>query len=421
MTLALTLAAAFAQPTPDGGEVPQAEAPAPVPAAPQLPRPPRPPEIPDLPGLPDLPALPDLPEIPQIPAPPHLERLETRWLADQRVVVDEPSNDLFLMAQEVAVRAGVSDNAFVMAQNVEVESTVAGDLFVMGERIRIDEAVSGDVYAMGAEVQVTPSGSIAGNLVVTSGELRLEGPVAGDVEIDVGRFELASPIAGDLDLSAGEIAVRDGAALAGNLDYASGERSPTLEALALGEVEYTEKEVSDVEIDIELDLEEEVEEEAGLLSTVMWWSGMRGWGFFTKLLVGCVLFLIGGERIAAVGRRAASHPGESLGMGFIAACVLPVASFVALIMIVPFPLGLLGFAVLGMLLYVGQIFAAQAIGERILQRFQPDAVGSPYLSLAVGLVPLILLCAVPWFGNLAWLAATVTGIGALWAVLRGRS
>ena len=124
---------------------------------------------------------------------------------------------------------------------------------------------------------------------------------------------------------------------------------------------------------------------------------------------------------AGVGRELADRPGASLGLGFVAACVLPVASTLALVTIVPFPLGILGWTAFFVLLYVAQLFAAQAVGDAILKRARPEAVGSPYVSLAVGLVPLVLLVAVPWVGSLAWVLATLAGLGALTLRLRDRA
>jgi hypothetical protein len=145
---------------------------------------------------------------------------------------------------------------------------------------------------------------------------------------------------------------------------------------------------------------------------------MRTWGWLTKFMVGALLLFVGGERVAAVGRRIVSHPGQALGLGFVTACVLPTASLLALAFVVPFPLGVLGFTAFAVALYVGQLFAAHAAGDAILRQLRPGAVGAPLLSLAVGLVPLILLGAIPWIGGLVWLVATLAGLGAVVATVR---
>jgi len=370
----------------------------------------------DAPALPEAPEAPEAPQAPAIPEAP-TPRLKPFVDADQRVVIEEPASDLFLMGQDVSLRGGVGDNAFVLAQSLDVTSPVAGDLFAMGEDLVIADVITGDVYAMGETVRIKPGARVLGSLTIAAGELIIEGPIAGDVSGQVGRVVLAAPIAGDVQLQAGEIAVESGAAIGGDLDYVAGARAADLEAVVGGDIDFEEG-----HDEIEIEIEAPVEEESGsMLGSIVWWGTMRGWGFLTKLLVGCVLLLIGGERMAAVGRRVVSHPGQSLGVGFITLCVLPVASTLALLTVVPFPLGLLGFAALGGLLYVSQIFAAQALGDALLRLIQPDAIGSPYLSLAIGLVPLIALCSLPWLGTFAWMGATIVGTGALWSVIRSEA
>jgi len=338
---------------------------------------------------------------------------------DQNVTVDQPANDLFAMGQSVSVDAIVGDNAFVMAQNLDVTQPVNGDLYAMGQVVTIDAEVSGDVYAMGAQVVVTPNGKVGGDLRGGAEALFILGPVAGDLDAGAGLIRLEAPVGGDADLEFGEVLIAGQGAIAGDLDYASVAQSSALESVAAGEVQWTEQVV-------EVQTEEgtvvvESEEESSLLAETVWWSGMRFWGFLTKFMVGAVILALGGDRVAAIGRRITTHPGQSLGVGFVAAALLPVASTLALATVIPFPLGLLGFAVFGIALYVAQLFAAQAIGDLVLRRFRPGAIGNPILSLAVGLGPLVLLCAIPWLGNLAFFGATFLGMGAMWAAVRGQA
>lgn len=400
MTLALALALpAFAAPG-DIPESPPSDAPAPV----------------DAPTPPDAPLDAGTPEVPDAPTPPRAPR-GAKVVMNQRVEVTQMASDLFLMAQEARTSADVADNAFIMAQTYEQVGTIHGDLFVMAETVVLDGPIEGDVYALADRVEITDNAEILGTVQVGAGSLELSGPIAGDLSAEVGRLVIASPVAGDVKINVEELDVRKGAVIGGDLTYSSSTENPELEAMVGGEVEYT---FTPVELDSE-EPEEEEEEAGSVIGAMVWWAGMRGWGFFTKLLVGSVLLLIGGERIAAIGRRAVSHPGQSLGMGFVVGAALPVASLLALATVVPFPLGLLGFAVWFISLYVAQIFAAQAIGDMLLKRVQPDAVGNPYLSLAIGLVPLILLCALPWLGTLAWIAATLLGLGAMWSTLRSNA
>ena len=159
---------------------------------------------------------------------------------------------------------------------------------------------------------------------------------------------------------------------------------------------------------------EEEEEPAGFVSSALSAIGWARWSYLSKLIVGFSFLLLFGEAAGRVARSLLDQPARAFGLGFVALCVLPVASTAAMITLLPLPLGVLGWLAFGVLLYGAQILAAQALGDQILRSLRPGALGSPYISMAVGLAPIVLLSYLPWIGTLSWLAATIAGVGALW-------
>lgn len=375
------------------------------------PTPPLPPGAVDVPAVPEAPALPTVPsptDIPSVATPPRPPAIPSRASA-------AATRDEFGMNEVVDITDEVPDNAFLMGREVNITAPIGGDVFSMAETVVIDQPIAGDVYAMGATVRVTETGSIGGNLTVFAGELVLNGPVGGSLRAEVGELTLTAPIAGNASLSTERLTLESTAHIAGDLDYRSSAPFPALEQATAGEVEHT-LELPELQ---DTDTIAEEDEEPGLIGQAVWWSGMRVWGYVTKFLVGALLLFVGGSWLGSAGRRIHSEPGKALGVGAVTLAVVPLLSTLALITVVPFPLGLLGLSVFAILLYIGQLFAAQALGDVLLRRFQPDALGAPWISLAVGLVPLMLLMALPWVGSLVWLVATVFGIGGLVNALRG--
>lgn len=356
-----------------------------------------------VPPIPDDPLA--TPSPPPEPAEPPARRLPTRVEGDERVTADEPSEDLFLMGQEATLAAPVHDNAFVMAQQVTVEAPVLGDLFAMGQNVQIDAPVSGDVYALGAQVVLSEAGSVGGNLHAAAGEVEIGGSIGGDVSIGAGEVVLAAPIAGDVALEVGQLTIEEGARIGGALTYTAPHPAEGLEALGAQSVAYTEQ-------------IEPVEEPPSAGGRIVGWVMWTSWSYLSKLLVGFAALALGGPTVAQIGRTLREKPAESLGFGFVLACVLPVASTLAIVTILPLPLGIVGWMVFGILMYAAQILAAQTVGDLILRQIRPGALGSPYVSMAVGLAPLVLIVSLPWLGSLAWLVATLGGLGALWLTLR---
>jgi cytoskeletal protein CcmA (bactofilin family) len=349
-------------------------------------------------------------------------RARPRFVGDGELTIDEiVEADLFGAGGEVRVLAAVGDNAFLTGGDVSVEAPIDGDLFVAGGTLTVDAAVDGDVYVVGGEVELSSAAAVAGHVFALGGDVTIDGPVAGSLQVGSGHVVLGGPIGGDVQLEAGEIVVGRGASIGGDLTYTTPTRLPELEAIVAGSVEHVQ--TPDEDEQAAALVEEQEEEESSWLSQLVWWSAFRVWGYGTKLVVGVLLLLLGGAALGRTARKVVERPAESLGLGFVVVSVLPVVSTIALVTVVPFPLGLLGWSMLVIGLYVGQLFAAQALGDLILKRFRPDAWGSPVLSLAVGLVPLVLLTSLPWLGKLVWLVATLFGLGALWLQVReiGRS
>ena len=336
--------------------------------------------------------------------PPHL------FVGGGPVVrVTEPSVDLFALSQEIAVAAPVADNAFLVAQVAKIESPVDGDVFVVGQSVRVDAPVGGDVYVLGDRVELTERGAVGGDVYAFATTVQVDGPVAGDVEAAANEVRIEGPIAGDASLYVGTLSFAGDGGVDGDLDYEAPRASAGLDDHVGGEVRFTER----------IPETEPVEEEAPtLLGTLASTVGWTLWSYLAHLLVGFVFLALGGAAAARIGRTLLDQPGRSLGLGFVVLVVLPVASALAIVTVVPMPLGFIGLAVFAVGLYVAQLFTAQALGDQILRRFQPGAIGSPWVSMAVGLAPLVLLAALPWVGSLVWLVATCLGLGAAWTALR---
>ena len=226
-----------------------------------------------------------------------------------------------------------------------------------------------------------------------------------------GQILIDGPVGGDVDLEAGDVSFGSNASIGGDLSYATPQPIDGLDDRVQGEIEWVEPTPETVQIS-------EPEPEPGIFASAMSWSFWKMWGYISKLLVGTALFLLGGSVVGGMGRKILDNPSESVGWGLAAMVGLPAISTMALILVIPFPLGVVGYTFYFLGLYLAQLIAAQALGDLILERVQPGAVGRPVLSMAVGLIPLMLAIALPWIGFLVWTLATVFGFGAAWLRLR---
>jgi len=333
----------------------------------------------------------------------------TLWLQDQHVEVSGLANDVFAMGQLVQLVGSVQDNAFAMGQTVQLadQGQVDGDLLALGQIVRIDRPVEGDVYAVAEQLRIGPEGVVGGDLYGGGALVVIEGSVLGDVEVGAGRVDLQGTVGGDFTVEAGELDIAPGAVVGGDLAYTASQEAELPAGAVGGGVSFDE---------IELSTHGGAKSEPSLLAEAAWGALGLGWKYLSSLIVGFVLLALGGEeRVRRAARLVRSQPARSAGIGFVIAVVLPVAALVAMALILPLPLGVLGLVVWGVGLYVARLLVAQALGDAILGQVRPDSTGSPYLSLAVGLPAILLAFQIPWLGALLWLGVTVLGLGALWS------
>jgi len=327
-----------------------------------------------------------------------------KFLADDRLNVDEPVNDLFAFATDIRFTAPVEDNAFVFAEEIRVDDVpLGGDLFGFAETLQLNGDVQGDVYAFIGDLYVGPDAVVHGNLTAFGGTVEIEGTVLGDAQLQTGVFELSGHIIGDVDLTTGDFIHTDDARIGGDFAYTMSS-ARDFDDLVGGEVEFVEESDDGVEIEIEKD------DEGSLVFAAI----KLVFKYFSGMLVGSLLLAIGGAPIRKALKALRDRPVSAAAGGFVGVTVLPVASMAVMFTLVGAPLGAIGMALWVVGLYIARLFAAQALGEALLTRIRPGAIGNPYVSLAVGLAILLPLFMLPWLGWLTWFAATIAGFGVMW-------
>lgn len=347
-----------------------------------------------------VPALAQTPEAPvappayqlTLPAPPRAPNL---WLADEQVRADRPANDVFLLGQTVDLASTVQDNAFVAGQTVELEpgARVGGDMMAAGQIVRIDEPVDGDVYAVAGLLEVGPQGVVGGDLYAGGSSIILEGEVLGDVQV----------VAEDL-------VVVPGARIGGDLSYEAPEQTTLPSGAVDGTVSFTEMEDEQYGEHVEV----HHSEPSVIAQAFFGFLGLT-WKYLSGLAAGFVLIALFGDRLSRAAARVRTDMARSVGIGFLGAVVLPIVAVIAMVFIIPIPLSLMTLVLLGVAAYVAKLVVAWSLGDALLQQVRPGALGNPYISLAVGLLPLLLALMVPWLGGLLSLGVVMLGLGALWS------
>jgi cytoskeletal protein CcmA (bactofilin family) len=313
--------------------------------------------------------------------------------------------------------------------------TVQGDLIASAGTVRIDGRVDGDLVASGGQVIV--AGTVTGDALVAAGSTTISGDVGGDLRAGVGQARIRGRVGEDVALGAGQATVERGARIGGDLVFGAGrmQMDGTVAGSVLGSTgNYTQGGSVGGSQRVNVGQPQE-RPEPTLADRAL--DALRR--YVSILAVGVLLVwllprLLGGAAEAARGRPLVSFGVGILGfVGVIVALVL----LVMVTVLVAVVLGLLGLGSLagvtvfgGILLtaivvfgfilavaFVAQATVGLALG-RLLLRGQDRTFPARLGALALGVLVVVLVAAIPVVGG--WLSAllVLVGLGALLLMAR---
>ena len=306
------------------------------------------------------------------------------------------AGDLVAAAQRVRVDGRVDGDLFAAARTVDLRGAVGDSTRVGGEQVTVNAAIDGDLIAGANRLRILDGAVITGGLAAAASSVELDGVVDENLYAAAGEIIVRGTIRGDANVIADRLDLEPGARIEGDLDYRT--RIPlSAEAAARvgGEVRY----------------EEPVDDEDG--GGALFWSWRTGAAMFAGLLAVALFRRLMGQLVSTV----AGEPTLGALLGFGAFLIVPVGAAVVMVTLVGLPVGLIAVLLFGAAVYVAKLPVAVWAGAHLLTRLGRTEP-SPYAAMAVGVLALYLLFAIPWLGGLFWLVATCLGLGAM--VLLGR-
>jgi cytoskeletal protein CcmA (bactofilin family) len=322
--------------------------------------------------------------------------------------------------REVTIAAGetVQGDLIASAGTVRIDGRVDGDLVASGGQVVVAGTVTGDVLAGAGSTTI--SGEVGGNLRAGTGQARIEGRVGEDVLLGVGQATVASgaQIGGDLIFGAGRMEM-DGA-VAGSVlgstgNYTRGGSVGGSERVNVGQPEE--------------------EQEPTLADRTL--DALRR--YVSILVIGVLLLWLLPRVVRGAADAARGRPLVSFGvgiLGFIAVIVLLVAVILVTVL-VAIALGLLGLgsltgvtvfggilvaAIIVFLFVLAVAFAAQATVGLALGRLLFRGEGRSFLgglgALALGVLVVVLVAAIPVAGGWLETLLVLLGLGALLLMAR---
>ncbi len=323
------------------------------------------------------------------------------YAAGEAVRVDGRLNgDLVAGARRILVDGRVEGDLFAAGNTIDLRGPIGDSTRIVGQILTVDTTIDGDLLAGGEELYLTENASVAGGLTAAASLVEIDGTVGRGARVAAGEIIVRGTVNGDVNVIADHLDLAPGARITGDLDYrARTPLSPEAAAQVEGAVRYEEP-------------VEDPDNGGGGFGFLFWF-----WQVLASLLTGIVV--VAALR-GVVERLVASIAEETtLGalLGFTAFLLIPVAAAIAIVTLVGLPIGVAAVLLFGLALYAAKLPIAVWIGGRLLGLAgRPGA--SPYTAMAVGILLLYLLFAIPFVGWLFWLAAPALRPGAM--VVAGR-
>lgn len=306
----------------------------------------------------------------------------------------------------------LADDLYVSAGMVTVSQPVNGDVFIWGGQVRLEGAVTGDVLVFGGSIDlrapigddlkvgggnVTVSSSIGGDVLATGGNLEFtkDSSVSGSTWIAAGTLTLAGTTQ-SVRAAIGSLSVAESATVNGQLRYASEDEAKIATGATItGEVIREAIPATDLNFGSAL-----------LLGEL--------YKLIVAFAVGLVLLWLLPHKTQDVVEDWKRSFGKNFLWGFIALFLLPIAAVLLMITLIGIPFGIGIMLLFPILLYLGWIYGALAIGSWLRQVSTRSKTIQPnWWSLLVGLVVFSVIAWIPFVGWLVSFVIFAAGLGSL--------
>jgi len=337
------------------------------------------------------------------------------------------TRDFFIKAGEVVeIMGNVKGDVVVAGEDVVVEGKVDGDLLAVGGRIWVTGEVTQDIRVAGGEVIL--SGKVGRNVTAFSGSIRIDegavveggvvafagdifssGDVRGDLWVAAGNLNLSGKVGGNIESYVGTISASSKADLGGDLIYTSDNEARIGKGASIaGSLLRKTPPAGFSSKQIQKDQIRQVFRRIGYAAKFI---GMLG-----ALVVGLLVVKLFPNSIKLIEPIIDKRLLASLGFGFIALIIIPIASIMLMFTVIGIPIAIITLMFYLLALYLSKIFVSLWLGGKLIKLFNKN---NDYLKIIIGLCAYYILTIIPFVGDLIALIAIISGLGSQFILYRG--
>ena len=311
------------------------------------------------------------------------------------------NGDAYIAGSVVTIDGAINGDLLVAGGVVTIKGLVSDDVRAGGGMITIDGKVGKNVSAFGGTITFGSDADIDGHTIVGGGTFAHLGNIDGKALIYSGDTTLGGRVGKDIAVTAEKVSVLKTALLDGNLNYtADKEASVSAEARVVGTV----KRIA-----------------AGKALTQVGHSARKGLSgvrfgvnllsYFSMLLLGLILLKIAPRQTTAVAKLIGEQPWRGLGLGLLALVLTPIVIAILIISVIGVPLAAILGAIYILWISLSSLFSGLFVGQKVFAL--ANLKENRYVVLAVGLLLLQLVLALPVVGTFVRLLNVLAAMGAM--------
>jgi cytoskeletal protein CcmA (bactofilin family) len=310
------------------------------------------------------------------------------------------NGDLYAAGGQVLIDGRVNGDVLVAGGRVMLSGHVAQDVRIAGGQVSFSGTVGRNVTVFGGNVELTPAAVITGSLVAAGGNVHVAAPLLRGAKIAAGSLIISNRVGGNVEAAVGSLRITSKAEIRGGVDYVS-QQEASVDPGARIQGQLTRRPPPGTP---RPSPEKVFAFFAALALVIMAVS------FVSTLILGLLSLRFLPRYHEATVSTLRERPWASLGVGFVAAVVTPVAGAILFATVLGIPLALILTAAYLIALYWGRIFALHRLGEATCRLFQ--ASPRPGWAFVLGLVVYYVLALIPVVGWVLALLVVLSGLGA---------
>lgn len=317
-------------------------------------------------------------------------------------VEGDAPNDAYIMAVDANLNGDVSGSLTVVSATTEITGAIGGSLHVVSGQVDFSGRVDGDLVVAGGQVTLSSGSTIGGDVILAGGTAIIDGAINGSIYAATLSTAIDGTVVGNAELQAMNLNVDNGARIGGALRY----QSPL-----------------DADVDSAAIITGDVTRTNGAPWTGIGDGALAPFGSIVRLVWALILGALIVAAAPRVASRVAEHGASFLRpsvIGLICIVAVPLISLLAFLSIVGIPVGVLLLILLGIVVYLSQVFAGLTIGRYLMPRsWQDGSRGYLLLAMTIGvlIITALRMVPVPYLGSIATALVTFWGTGAAVLIL----